>query len=149
MGNYKKLRQEHRKIMNELEEKLEKGICKYINAYINPKILHVKQIRKIIETIIPFRRFSIIIFAHFKEMENHQRNLQNELHRQRKKHDEDRHKQGEFHSVLSPYLRMVPKYEPYKLKLLNLLFTPKIILYILWLFGIFYLKLLKSWLIMY
>ena len=48
MGNYKKLRQEHRRTMLELETKLE------------------------------------------KEMENHQRNLQNELHRQRRKHDDDR-----------------------------------------------------------
>ena len=52
MGNYKKLRQEHRRTMMELESKLE------------------------------------------KEMENHQRNLQNELHRQRRKHDDDRLKQA-------------------------------------------------------
>ena len=49
MGNYKKLRQEHRRTMNALESKLE------------------------------------------TEMENHQRNLQNELHRQRRKHDDDRY----------------------------------------------------------
>merc|ERR1711990_249774 len=52
MGNYKKLRQEHRKTMMDLEGKLE------------------------------------------KEMENHQRNLQHELHRQRKKHEDDRIKQA-------------------------------------------------------
>merc|ERR1712062_197229 len=46
MGNYKKLRQEHRKTMMDLEGK--------------------------------------------QEMETHQRNLQHELHRQRKRHEDDR-----------------------------------------------------------